>query len=105
MAVKVVGWLLDRLTTWVFPAVLVVLAGFTLLWQLGHADPARGLVLPMHVWEESAPVDTAALSSLAQRLAAVPPPHSAETRLSLQPFWVLLRVPEAVARQIGRAHV
>lgn len=99
MAVKVVGWLLDRLTTWVFPAVLVALAGITLVWQFGHADPARGLVLPLQVWEESEPVDTAALSPLAQRLAALPAQDSAETRLSVRPFWFLLRVPEAAAQQ------
>jgi diguanylate cyclase (GGDEF)-like protein len=99
MARILVGSLLDRLTTWVFPAVLVTLAGIALLWQLGHADQARGLALPLHVWEESEPVDTGALVPLVQRLDALPAQVSAETRLSAHPFWFSLRVPDTLASQ------
>ena len=99
MAGKVVGILLDRLTTWVFPAVLVVLAGIALFWQLGHTDTARGKSLPIQVWEETTPVDTAALDTLAQRLAALPAVLSAETRLSTRNFWFALRVPASPPNQ------
>nr|WP_315479934.1 EAL domain-containing protein [uncultured Rhodoferax sp.] len=96
MAEKLVGTLLDRLTTWVFPAVLVALAGLTLLWQLGHSDPAKGRTLSLHVWEEVEPVDTGVLLPLVQRLETLPAQVSAETRLSAHPFWFSLRVPEGL---------
>lgn len=95
MAGKVVETLLDRLTTLVFPAVLVALAGLALLWQLGHSDIARGIPLPIQVWEESEPVDVAALDRVRQHLEAVPATASAETHLSTNNFWFAVQVPQS----------
>lgn len=99
MAGKIVETLLDRLTTLVFPAVLVALAGMALVWQLGHSDMARGIPLPVQVWEESGPVDVAALDSVRQHLQAAPATASAETRLSTSNFWFAVQVPQSPVDQ------
>jgi diguanylate cyclase (GGDEF)-like protein len=93
MAGKVVEILLDRLTTLVFPAVLVALAGLALVWQLGQADVARGTPLPLQVWEESEAMDVGAQDRIRLHVDAAPVVVSAETRLSTQSFWFSIGVP------------
>lgn len=93
MTGKVVGILLDRFTTWVFPAVLVALASFALFWQLGQTKTPQGTALPIQVWEELDEGDAPTLQAAAQRLEALPTVLSAETRRSTRNFWFSLRVP------------
>jgi diguanylate cyclase (GGDEF)-like protein len=95
MAGKVFGILLDRLTTWVFPAVLVVLAGLALIWQLAHTDLATGTPLPIKVWEETVSAGTDDFGAMGARLDNLPAVLSAETHLSTRNFWFSMRVPEA----------
>ena len=94
---KVVGPLLERFTTWLFPAVLVVLVGITLLWQLSHTEQAHGRPILLRVWEETEPVNTEVLAPVLERLQAQPQLTSIETQLSRNPFWFSLHVPGAVA--------
>nr|WP_315848590.1 EAL domain-containing protein [uncultured Rhodoferax sp.] len=97
---KVVGNLLDRLATWVFPAVLVALTGIALLWQLGRPEPSKGRLLPLRVWEETQPLGDATPMELRLRLAAMPESSAVETHLSVHRFWIMLDLP---AQDVGRA--
>jgi diguanylate cyclase (GGDEF)-like protein len=90
---KVVGNLLDRLATWVFPAVLVALTGLALLWQLGQPEATKGLPLPLRVWEQTQPLETATPLDIRQRMAALPETSAEETHLSLHHFWFTLELP------------
>ena len=86
---------LNRLGTFVFPTVLVLLSATALVWQLGHPDTSSssGTVLPIKVWEQIdrsvAPEHAGVLAAL----SAATPTTSFETHLSTNNFWFSVNIP------------
>jgi hypothetical protein len=84
---------LNRLGTFVFPAVLVLLSATALVWQLGHFEASAGTALPIKVWEQ---LDSAVSPEHANVLVALEtavPTTSFETRLSTNEFWFSVEIP------------
>jgi len=90
---KVVTTLLGRLGTCVFPAVLVALAAVTLGWQMTHLQPARGLDIPLKVWEQPHPQPAPPMADIWNTLQASPTVTTLDTRLSTNFFWFSLADP------------
>lgn len=89
---KLVGPLLERLTTFVFPFLLIGLAVVALVMQAGRFENSAGRQLELRVWEDSSPSGTSSAQLASTKLDAVPPTKLLETHLSTRPFWIALSV-------------
>ena len=87
--------ILNRLGTFVFPAVLVLLSATALLWQLGHFESGSvsGTALPIKVWEQVDGSIAPDHSTVLAALAGEAPTTSFETQLSTKEFWFSVEVP------------
>lgn len=93
---KLVGPLLERLTTLVFPVLLIALAALALLWQSSNAPAGEGQPLPVQAWEQ-VPADAApTFPEVLTRLAAQAPASTVETYRSTRPFWFSMELAAAV---------
>lgn len=86
---------LNRLGTFVFPAVLVFLSAIALIWQLGHFETrtGTGTALPVRVWEQTDRSTPPQHAAVLAALAAAAPTTSFETRLSTHDFWFSVELP------------
>jgi diguanylate cyclase (GGDEF)-like protein len=82
--------LLNRLGLLVFPAILIALSAFVLLWQMAHFESPAGTPIAIRVWEQG---KNSAMLSKQEILASVSAQAARtayETHLSTQPFWFSL---------------
>ena len=93
---KLVGPLLERLTTLVFPVLLIALAALALLWQSSNASVGEGKSLPVRAWEEVPADADPTIPEVLSRLAAKAPAATVETYRSTRPFWFSMELAAAV---------
>jgi diguanylate cyclase (GGDEF)-like protein len=95
---KLVGPLLERLTTFVFPFLLIGLAAVALTWQRGHSGVEESVPLSVAVWEQPDVVTEPPDSEVVLKaLESQPQALSVETHRSIRPFWFLVSLPASVA--------
>lgn len=87
---KIVATLLERLTTYVFPILLIGLIGTVFFLRDGRSQDALGTPLDLKVWEEKGLKEPASPQVALLRLANVSPTKLFETRLSTQRIWMAL---------------
>ncbi|CAM3635898.1 putative bifunctional diguanylate cyclase/phosphodiesterase [Roseateles saccharophilus] len=75
----------DAFAVRIFPAVVLVVVGLVMLWQLGTAEPLSGQPVPVAAREAPA-ADTLPAQALAL-LAGAGTARSVSTQLSTRPFW------------------
>ncbi len=85
--------ILDRLGTFVFPTVLVLLSVAALVWQLGHYEGSSAVDLPIRVWEQAQPSAAPDHATVLEAVSAAPQTTSVRTQLSTRDFWFLVEIP------------
>lgn len=79
--------LLAGLSVFVFPTILVAIAGAVLVVRLLQTDSIQPPEIPIHVWMDEGSAATGDHRAVLARLAAVAPTSTLDTRLSTQDFW------------------
>ena len=84
--------LLAGLSAFIFPTLLLVIAGGVLLLRLGQADPAPLKDLPIRVWIQDTSIAEPNRSAIVAALRTSEPTALFETKLSTRDFWFLVDV-------------
>jgi diguanylate cyclase (GGDEF)-like protein len=84
---RLIEILLIRLVGLVFPAVLVAVAVFVLIWQLVRSDSPEGVVIPIKVWEQTTIDSAPTHADVLMQLDARPPIAFFDTHLSVNDYW------------------
>ncbi|MEY4736074.1 MAG: hypothetical protein RL302_393 [Pseudomonadota bacterium] len=87
---KLVATLLGRLGTRVVPTVLVLLAVFTLGWQMKQFNSPRGTAISVRVWEQPEQQPSPSMATIWSAVQASPAATVVGTQLSTSAFWFAL---------------
>lgn len=90
---KIVGTLLERLTAFVFPVILIGCAVLAFAWQRSEVAASRGSALGFAVWEQK---DSEVAVDPLQALGALQSQARnfiSQTQRSTRPFWILFNAP------------
>jgi diguanylate cyclase (GGDEF)-like protein len=98
----VIQTLLNRLGALVFPAILIAISAFVLIWQMTHFVSPAGTTIPVRVWEQADNDATLTRQEILTRVNAQSTSASHDTHLSKHNFWFGLELPSD-ARQAPMA--
>lgn len=80
--------MLERLTTYVFPVVLIVFACVAIAWQSGESDSGIGVPIASTVWEQKDPEAVLKPIQIAAELRGQARVDTSRTGRSTRPFWI-----------------
>jgi diguanylate cyclase (GGDEF)-like protein len=92
---KIVATLLERLTTYVFPVVLIVFACIAIAWQSGESESAIGVPIAATVWEQKEPAAVVSPMEMAAQLRGQVRVETSRTGRSINPFWIFFVNPSS----------